>query len=107
MKDNLWYQITGQHITTPDELVAEISDKTIFCGEPAAAILEQLRDKLGQKAIISPPASRLRRAAFLAELGIKRLEAGDHDAPASLQPVYMRLPPITRPKRPLNIIKAK
>ncbi len=107
MKDNQWRQITNQHITTTDDLIAHITDKTIFCGEPAIAVLEQLKDKLGQKAIIPSPASRLRRAAFLAELGIKRLEAGDYDAPASLQPIYMRLPPINQPKRPIQIVKAE
>jgi tRNA threonylcarbamoyl adenosine modification protein YeaZ len=106
-KDNQWQKITNQHITTTEDLIAEITDKTIFCGEATAAVLEQLKDKLGQKAIIPSPASRLRRAAFLAELGIKRLEAGDHDAPASLQPIYLRLPPITQPKRPIHIIKAE
>lgn len=107
MKDNKWHQITNQHITTTDGLIAHTTDKTIFCGEPPVAVLEQLKDKLGQKAVIPSFASRLRRAAFLAELGIKRLEAGDCDTPASLQPIYMRLPPINQPKRPLKIIKTE
>jgi tRNA threonylcarbamoyl adenosine modification protein YeaZ len=106
-KDNKWCQISNQQITTTDDLIAHITDKTIFCGEPAIDVLEQLKDKLGRKAIIPSPASRLRRAAFLAELGIKRLEADDHDAPASLQPIYLRLPPITQPKRPIQIIKTE
>jgi len=106
-KDNKWCQISNQQITTTDDLIAHITDKTIFCGEPAIDVLEQLKDKLGRKAIIPSPASRLRRAAFLAELGIKRLEAGEHDAPASLQPIYLRLPPITQPKRPIQIIKTE
>jgi len=106
-KGNKWRQISNQQITTTDDLIARITDKTIFCGEPAIDVLEQLKDKLGRKAIIPSPASRLRRAAFLAELGIKRLEAGEHDAPASLQPIYLRLPPITQPKRPIQIIKTE
>jgi tRNA threonylcarbamoyl adenosine modification protein YeaZ len=106
-KGNKWCQISNQQITTTDDLIARITDKTIFCGEPAIDVLEQLKDKLGRKAIIPSPASRLRRAAFLAELGIKRLEAGEDDAPASLQPIYLRLPPITQPKRPIQIIKTE
>jgi tRNA threonylcarbamoyl adenosine modification protein YeaZ len=106
-KDNQWSQITNQHITTTDGLIREITDITIFCGEPTAVVLERLKDKLGRKAIIPSSISRLRRAAFLAELGIKRLETGDHDTPASLQPIYLRLPPITQPKRPVYTIQAE
>jgi hypothetical protein len=32
-------------------------------------------------------------------LGYKRLQAGDADDVAALEPVYMRQPPITQPKR--------
>jgi tRNA threonylcarbamoyl adenosine modification protein YeaZ len=97
-KGNQWRQIIAQHITTVDSLCSQITGKTIFCGEATLAILEQIKDKLGQKAIIPPIVSRLRRAGFLAELGVKRLEAGDCDQPATLQPIYLRRPPITQPK---------
>ncbi len=97
-KGNQWRQIIAQHITTVDSLCSQITGKTIFCGEATLAILEQIKDKLGQKAIIPPMVSRLRRASFLAELGVKRLKAGDCDQPATLQPIYLRRPPITQPK---------
>jgi len=97
-KGNQWRQIIAQHITTVDSLCSQITGKTIFCGEATLAILEQIKDKLGQKAIIPPMVSRLRRAGFLAELGVKRIEAGDFDHPATLQPIYLRRPPITQPK---------
>jgi tRNA threonylcarbamoyl adenosine modification protein YeaZ len=101
------HQITGQHISTLDDLIMKITEATIFCGEPTTTIQEQLRDKLGRKAIIASSASRLRRAAFLAELGIKRLIAGDHDTPANLQPIYIRLPSITQPKRPMHSLQPR
>jgi len=102
-----WRLLIDQHITTADSLCSQISGKAIFCGEPPMAVLEQLKEKLGRKAIIPSTASRLRRAAFLAELGVKRLEAGDCDQPASLQPIYLRQPPITQPKRTTRITKAR
>ena len=49
--------------------------------------------------VIPSPASQYRRAGFLAELGQKRLAAGKQDNPATLQPLYLRRPPITKPKR--------
>ena len=106
-KGNQWRQIIAQHITTVDSLCSQITGKTIFCGEATPAILEQIKDKLGQKAIIPPMVSRLRRAGFLAELGVKRLEAGDCENPATLQPIYLRRPPITKPKHSTPIIKTK
>ena len=106
-QDGQWLTIIGQHITTIDILITQITKRTIFCGEPTASDIWKLRSQLEQKAIISSPATRLRRASFLAELGIKRLEAGNHDTPASLQPIYLRQPPITQPKKRVKLVKAR
>jgi len=97
-KHNKWCQLTAEHITTVDALCSQITTKTIFCGEFTPLIATQLRKQLKQRAIIPPSAARLRRASFLAELGLQRLKAGSHDNPATLQPLYLRRPPITKPK---------
>jgi tRNA threonylcarbamoyl adenosine modification protein YeaZ len=93
-KDNQWRQLIAEHITTVDALCSEISGKTIFCGEHVPLIASQLKERLGQKAVIAP--GELRRASLLAELAKGRLEAGDYDHPATLQPLYLRRPPITQ-----------
>ncbi len=93
-----WCQLVAEHITTVDTLCSQITTKTIFCGDFIPFIAPQLRKQLKQKAIILPPAARLRRAGFLAELGLKRFEAGDFDNLATLQPLYLRRPSITKPK---------
>ncbi len=98
MKDNEWCQLTAEHITTVEALCSQINNKTVFCGEFVSSIAEQLRRGLKQKAIIPSPALELRRASFLAELGLKRFKAGDYDNPATLQPLYLRGPSITQPK---------
>jgi len=97
-KRNKWCQLTAEHITTIDALCSQINSKTAFCGEFVSSIAEQLRKQLKQKAIILHPAAVLRRASFLAELGLKRFSAGDYDNPATLQPLYLRGPAITKPK---------
>ena len=97
-KDNEWRQLIAEHITTVETLCSQITTKTIFCGEFIPLIATQLRKQLKQKAVIPPPATGLRRASFLAELGLKRLKAGDYDNPATLQPLYLRRPAITKPK---------
>lgn len=97
-KQNKWRQLLSEHITAVDTLCSQIATKTIFCGELTPFIATELRKQLKQRVIIPPPATRLRRASFLAELGQQRLEAGDYDNPATLQPLYLRRPPITKPR---------
>lgn len=102
-KGNRWQQLVTEHITTIDDLCSEINTRTVFCGQHLPVIARQLKKQLKQKAVIPNSAARLRRAGYLAELGKKRLTAGDCDNPATLQPLYLRQPPITQPKRPLTI----
>ncbi len=97
-KHNEWRQLIAEHITTIETLCSQITTKTIFCGEFIPFIATQLTKQLKQKAIIPPPAAGLRRASFLAELGLKRLKAGDYDNLTTLQPLYLRRPAITQPK---------
>ncbi len=97
-KHNEWRQLIAEHITTIEALCSQITTKTIFCGEFIPFIATQLTKQLKQKAVILPPAARLRRASFLAELGLKRLKAGDYDNLTTLQPLYLRRPAITQPK---------
>jgi len=97
-KGNNWRQLTAEHITTVETLCSQITTRTIFCGEFVPSIATQLRKELKQKAIILPPAAGLRRASFLAELGLKRFKAGEYDNPVTLQPLYLRGPSITQAK---------
>ena len=97
-KGGKWSQIAAERLTTVDDLCSEITTKTVFCGEFVPSIEAELRKRLKQKAVIVPPAAGLRRAGFLAELGIKRWKAGDCDTPATLQPIYFRGPSITKPR---------
>jgi len=94
-KNGRWGNITPAHITTIDTLCRDTDTSTVFCGEITQAAIDELTEKLGSKAIVPSASSRLRRSGFLAELGFKRLQSGSYDNPASLQPVYLRKPPIT------------
>ncbi len=97
-KPDGWRQLTTEHITTVEALCSQITTRTIFCGEFIPSIATHLRKRLGDKAVIPPPAARVRRAGFLAELGLKRVKTGNYDNPATLQPLYLRRPAITKPK---------
>jgi len=93
-----WLQLAAEHITTVDNLCSKITGKTVFCGELVPAVATRLRRRLKEKAVILTPAAGLRRASFLAELGLKRFQAGDCDDPVTLQPLYFRAPAITKAK---------
>jgi tRNA threonylcarbamoyl adenosine modification protein YeaZ len=97
-KAGKWLQLTAEHLTTVDTLCSQITTKTVFCGEFVPSIAAELKKQLKQKTMIIPPAAGLRRAGFLAELGLKRIKAGDYDNPTTLQPLYFRGPAITEPK---------
>lgn len=97
-KGDEWCQLIAGHLTTVDALCAGITGRTIFCGEFVPSIVVRLREQLKQKAVIPSLAAGLRRAAFLAELGLKRIEKGDYDDLTTLQPLYLRGPAITKAK---------
>ncbi|MBN1643296.1 MAG: tRNA (adenosine(37)-N6)-threonylcarbamoyltransferase complex dimerization subunit type 1 TsaB [Dehalococcoidales bacterium] len=95
-----WRQLVAEHITTVEKLCSETKIKTLFCGEHTPAIGEKITALLKGKAVIASTTTDLKRSGFLAELGMQRLAAGDSDNPATLQPIYLRRPPITEKKRP-------
>jgi len=97
-KGGQWRQLTAEHLTTVDALCSQITTKTVFCGEFVPSIAAELKKQLKQKAVMLSSAAGLRRAGFLAELGLKRFEAGDYDDLVTLQPLYLRGPAITQPK---------
>jgi tRNA threonylcarbamoyladenosine biosynthesis protein TsaB len=93
-----WCQVKEEHLTTLAGLQKEIKETTIFCGEITPVIAAQVKKLFKAKAIIPGPASQLRRAAYTAELGQQRLADNNYDNLATLQPLYLRRPPITERK---------
>ena len=95
-------------ICEPDELLseftqsdsnqAEVAQPIIFCGEGVANWRKVLKDGLGIPAIFVSPSSATRLWS-LAEMGRQRLNAGESDDLAQLQPYYLRMPSIGGPKR--------
>lgn len=106
-KKGQWRLLIAEQITTVETLCSQITSKTMFCGEFIPLIATQLSRHLKQKAVIPSLAGGLRRAGFLAELGLERLKAGDYDNPTTLQPLYLRRPAITQPKPGKTASKTK
>ena len=85
-------------ISPPEELWEEIAGPTIFCGEGVEGWGTLVRENLGDKAQVAAPCPA-QRVWSLAFLGAQRLESGESDDLAQLQPYYLRMPSIGGPKR--------
>lgn len=90
-----WRRLVDEHITTLEGLSTLVTGPTVFCGDPAEKMKSALVERLGDCAVVPPTGSAGRRLRPLAQLGMKRLEAGDTDNVATLQPLYLRRPHIT------------
>jgi len=81
-------------LTTWDELLEQVLEPALFCGEIDAHEAEAIRQRLGEAALLVTPAAAPRRAGYLAELGWKRLARGDADDAETLAPIYLPQPQI-------------
>lgn len=95
-QNGVWQRFVAEHITTIEELCATIQGEAIFCGRFSADTAQRIRGLLGGRAIVS---HGFRRAGFLAALGWRRLQSNDTDDPTALQPVYLRPPSVTTPRK--------
>jgi tRNA threonylcarbamoyl adenosine modification protein YeaZ len=94
-----WRCAKEDHLTTVEKLCESTPEKTVFCGEIPPSSVDVLQSTLGEKAVIPGFEERLRRPSFLVRLAWQRLKAGYCDNLATLQPVYLRQPPITLRKK--------
>ena len=85
-------------VSTATELMEEIAQTTLFCGEGVARWAEEIKSGLGNKAVICSPAPSV-RVWSLVSIARRRLNAGEVDDLATLQPQYLRMPSIGSPKQ--------
>jgi len=95
--NNEWLCLEKEYLTTVDSLCQQTHQKTLFCGEISQDTTSTIQQNLGQRAII-PQAAAPPRVGFLAMLGWQRLSKGGRDDLATLQPLYLRSPHITKPR---------
>ncbi len=94
-RNGRWHRLIEEHITTIEALCPGLRGRTVFCGNILPHFEKELKERLGRRAVVLKAAFALRRAGFLAELGWRRLEGGEVDDLASLQPLYLRRPSIS------------
>jgi tRNA threonylcarbamoyladenosine biosynthesis protein TsaB len=98
-RNSNWARVASEHITTIDQLCSEIKNQAVFCGEIDTEMSVYLRKKLGDKVLFPEGSSMLRRIGCLSELGWRRIESGDFDNIHTVQPLYLKRPAITIPKK--------
>ncbi len=88
-----------EHITTTDKLSPGIHEPTIFCGNLSDATKERLKESLTSNALFAGTQKASSRAYYVGRLGLIKVERHELDDPSTLQPIYLRRPSITQPRK--------
>ena len=93
-RNRKWQRRSPFIVATLAEICRQIGTHTLFVGEIGPDAEAMLRDLLGPKALFASPASRMRRAGYLAELGWKELDTRTQVKMSEIEPLYVRQPSI-------------
>jgi tRNA threonylcarbamoyladenosine biosynthesis protein TsaB len=88
-----WRELSPPMLSKPEEIAACIEGPALLAGEVDEETAGRIRGPRDDIAV-APPAGSVRRAGTLAELGFKRLLAGEAGEAALLRPIYLRPPAI-------------
>ena len=95
-----WRRRTPDRVTPDQALLQATGRHTLFCGEGVATYAQRLREAIGRRAHLAPQTALTDRLHGAAAIGSARLDAGEADPLAALQPRYLRQPGITPPRQP-------
>jgi tRNA threonylcarbamoyladenosine biosynthesis protein TsaB len=87
---NQWLPSGEPEITTAEDLLQNIHNPTLVCGEMSSEERQMLARKR-KNVLLASPARSLRRPAFLAEIAWKKWQAGQVDDPVTLAPIYLHV----------------
>lgn len=93
-RNRKWMRRSPFIVASLEEICRQIGTHTLFVGELDDETESALRDLIGPKALFASPASRMRRAGFLAELGWRELETRSQVRINEIEPLYVRQPSI-------------
>jgi len=80
-------EVVPPRLSAPEAAVAEAPAGALFCGEVPQGMAAAIEARGGQ---VVPGAAGQRRAAYVAEVGYRRLLRGEAVPPAQLRPIYLR-----------------
>jgi tRNA threonylcarbamoyladenosine biosynthesis protein TsaB len=87
--DSEWHRDGDFRLTTAEMIGADWEETTTLCGELSESEQRTVKQRLGDRVQLLPPAFSLRRAGFLAEIAWQKIRAGQIDDAAIIQPIYL------------------
>ncbi|MCX6022313.1 MAG: tRNA (adenosine(37)-N6)-threonylcarbamoyltransferase complex dimerization subunit type 1 TsaB [Chloroflexi bacterium] len=96
---DVWERLMEEQIISVADLAAHTEEPTVFCGELPDWARPALAEALAGRGLFAEGIAATRRPGAVAELAWKRLAVGDADDAAALQPLYLRRPNVTEPRR--------
>jgi len=97
-QDKKWHCIKSEYLSTLELVCSQVKQQTFFCGEINPDTRNFIQQELGSLAII-PPIPNISHIDSLALLGWNKLLNGNQDNIYTLQPLYLRPPHITKPRK--------
>jgi tRNA threonylcarbamoyladenosine biosynthesis protein TsaB len=86
-RNNRWVRLSDVRNERADALVDGIAERTVVVGEMSNEQADALTRH--PQIVVPPPALRLRRPSYVAEVGFGRWQRGDIDRIETLEPVYV------------------
>ena len=98
-----WGKLEEERVSDMDGLVSSVLEPTLLCGEGVRSRVGQLREALGDRAVLVEGYTPSTRLWSLGAISSRRLGRGEADDPAALQPMYLRRPSIGQPRVPRTV----
>jgi len=94
-----WGAIHSEEISNIGAFIESSGTPGVFCGEAIWNIGDEIRSAKGKDALVMTIQPPTRRATTLSFLGAERLSKGMIEDRETFQPLYIRRPSITLPKK--------
>ena len=87
------HQVEGSMAITIDDLIEKLRsrpEKIIFLGDGISSNIDTLKEKLGERVVVSPQSIRMPKAASIAQLALHRIQNKEVENFYALTPQYLR-----------------
>lgn len=100
--DGVWVERHRAEVAPPEQALRDIDAPCTFIGNGAVLYGPMIRDRVGERACFVPLSAHILRAWTVAQLALKRLEAGESDDILLFKPDYLRKSDAQISPRPRN-----
>ncbi|UCH81793.1 MAG: tRNA (adenosine(37)-N6)-threonylcarbamoyltransferase complex dimerization subunit type 1 TsaB [Nitrospiraceae bacterium] len=89
-EDNACKKIMPEKALSPERLIHEIKEQTLFTGDGITRYGDVIKEKCGDLALFPPPSKMSPSASTVAEIAYDKFNRGELSDPVSLTPFYIR-----------------